>query len=445
MEDEVFYQLTGNPFVDAGIWAICGWVEKENPEDLTKDDLKKITKDIVPLYLTQEWSKNLFSIFPNNPVTNPSIKNKEEKLRQIYSDLIDQLEPVNESGNCISCGRREVSDIRTKSEIPLIGSGKLINFFPNGQPGGDYCPSCTLAVQFSPLALYSCVNFLLLQTNSGKVMHYWCKSSIQDIRSQILTRNYTGCFNEDYKNPVNALFHIIEDIILRYEERWVEENPSITLYHFTNYNQNPDLNIYRVPNSVFRFLADVKNEPEWKTKIVRRGYNWNKIKDKENYKNRWNGVYSNLLNGKSIVGYFINRRNKQSYGGWNLLEYYLMEVRNMDSKRLETLKKVGDALSEYIKETQNIKRLTQLETASNFATFRNLLRLIEKERIKNASIDPIFTLEDFMTGLFPEGNLGWKETQDLLLFRIYENLHNWLIEQDELREEISVEEEKLEE
>ncbi|BAW29299.1 CRISPR-associated protein, Cst1 family [Methanosarcina thermophila] len=443
----MIYHYTGNMFADNGIWAICQWAGKKDPKELEIVDIKECVSDIVPIYLTESWGKTLFSVFPNNAVTNPSVKNKEQRLKEFFEGLISQTEPLKDAGNCISCGKRDVKDLRTKSEIPLIGSGSLINFFPFGQPGGDYCPACTLAVQFSPLVFYACGKLLLIHSNSDKVMRYWAGKAIKDVRRQISVNNYSGCFDEGYKNPVNALFHIIEDIIIQYDENWVEENPSINMYHFTNYNQGPDLDIYRVPTPVFRFLACVK-EPkqftEWK-KIVRRGYfNWDKIKEGDEYKNRGNSVYINLLKGRSIVKYFIDNKNRQVYGDWELLEFYLTEVRNMGGKRLDTLKRVGDSLSEYIKGTENIKRLNQLEMASNFASFRNQLRFIEKDRIKISAQDPLFTLEEFMEDLFPEGNLGWRETQDLLLFRIYENLHNWLVEQDALKSElISSDEEEM--
>jgi CRISPR-associated protein Cst1 len=108
----------------------------------------------------------------------------------------------------------------------------------------------------------------------------------------------------------------------------------------------------------------------------------------------------------------------------------------MGGKRLDALKRVGDSLSEYIKDTENIKRLNQLEMASNFASFRNQLRFIEIDRIKRGYEDSLFSLDDFMEDLFPEGNLGWRETQDLLLFRIYENLHNWLVSKDDLKSKL---------
>ncbi len=117
----------------------------------------------------------------------------------------------------------------------------------------------------------------------------------------------------------------------------------------------------------------------------------------------------------------------------------------MEKKRLETLKRVGDELSEYIKNTQNIKRLNQLEQAKKYETLRNILRLIEKDRVKKSSNKALFTLDEFVTDLFPDGYLGWKETQDLLIFRVYENLHDWLVEQKELLSELNVEEEVMEE
>lgn len=441
------YTFTGNPFVDAGIWAICEWSGRKKPEEIKTEDLKGIVSEIAPIYITSEWVKSLYSFFPNNAVTNPSVKNKGKKLAESLDQLINQVESLEEenSGNCISCGRYNVDEVRTKTEIPLLGSGTLINFFPYGQQGADYCPACTLAVQFSPLVSYACGKLLLIHSNSEKVMHYWAKKAIKDIQRQISVNSYSGCFDEGYKNPVNALFHIIEDIILEYNERWVEENPSINMYHFTNYNQGPDLEIYRVPTPVFRFLAYVKQMEqfsEW-MKIVRRGYfNWDKIKEGDEYKNRGNSVYINLLKGNSIVKYFIDNKTRQVYGDWELLEFYLKEVRNMGSKRLDTLKKVGDSISEYIKDTQNIKRLNQLEMATNFASFRNQLRFIEIDRIKRGYTDSLFSLEDFMEDLFPEGNMGWRETQDLLLFRIYENLHNWLVAQDSLKSELISNEEE---
>jgi CRISPR-associated protein Cst1 len=450
MKTEPIYSFTGSPFVDAGMWAICEWVEKKSPKDITKADLEKAISEIVPLYLTENWSKSLFSIFPNSAVTNPSGKDKkEEKLVQYFQNLAKEVAPLNESGNCVGCGKRDVKSARTKTEIPLIGSGSLINFFPNGQEGADYCPACTFAVQFSPLVLYACGKLLLLHSNSEKVMRYWSKRAIQDVRKQILEKSYTGCFDEEYTNPQNALFHMLEDLITHYDERWMEENASINLYHFTNYNQGPDVRLFTVPTEVFRFLAYMKQHErynDWR-KIVRKGFarksnldqevDWAKFGEDKVYRSFRNAVYDNLLNGRSITRFFFDRMNKAVIGDWSLFSYYLEEVRGMDKKRLETLKRVGDELSEYIKNTGSVKRLNDLERVKDYGRFRNILRLITKERIKQGEDAPLFSLEEYVNYLFPEGAFGWRETQDILLFRIYENLHAWLVEQKDLSAELA--------
>jgi len=456
VEKDIFFQFTGNPFVDAGIWAICEWCKKERPEDLDTDDLRMMIGDIVPLYLTPAWSKNLYSIFPNNPITNPSVEDKKGSMSKFLNDLLHEITPItNEgSGNCISCGRRIVKTVRTKTEIPLLGSGSLVNYFPNGQSGADYCPACTFAVQFSPLIFYSCRKLLLLHSNSVKVMRYWAKRAIQDIRRQMIERDYGGCFNENFKNPRNALFHIIQDIVLGYDERWSEENPSIILYHFTNYNQGPDLDLYYLPTQVFRFLTYVRQHERYHQwiQIVRRGYinvDLNKVKEEGDYRDKMNVVYNNLLTGESIVKFFIDHEGRKVLGNWDLLSYYLKEVRNMEAKRLETIKRVGDELADYIKETENLKRLTQLEQARNYGTLRNILRFIITDRIRKCADKPLFSLDEYVEDLFPDGYMNWKETQDLLLFRIYETLHTWLVEQErsglELIEESSTEEITVEE
>ena len=435
MKTEPIYQFTGSPFVDAGMWAMCEWSDKRTPQELTKEDLEKIVTDIVPIYLTEKWSRSLYSVFPNSAITNPSVKDKKAQITLFLGGLMQDITPLNESGNCIACGKRNVKTVRTKTEIPLIGSGSLINFFPNGQEGADYCPACTFAVQFSPLVFYACVRLLLVHSNSEKVMRYWSRRAIQDVRKQMLEKNFKGCFNEEYTNPQNALFHMIQDLILGYEERWVDENASISLYHFTNYNQGPDVSLYSVPTTIFRFLAYMKQHErynDWK-KIVRKGFarksnesqeiNWEKFGEEKVYRSFKNIVYDNLLKGKPITGFFFDRTNRAVIGDWSLFGYYLEEVRGMDKKRLETLKRVGDELSEYIKKTGNVKRLNDLERVKDYSRFRNVLRLIIKERIKQGEEKPLFSLEEYVNYLFPEGAFGWRETQDILLFRVYENLH----------------------
>lgn len=99
----------------------------------------------------------------------------------------------------------------------------------------------------------------------------------------------------------------------------------------------------------------------------------------------------------------------------------------MDEKRIDAIKELGDKLAYYIKDKNSKKTLYNLEKASNYNTFRNTLRKVSKNKISNGDNELLFTFDDYVMYIFPEGNENWKETQDLLLFRIYEKLHDWMV------------------
>lgn len=114
---------------------------------------------------------------------------------------------------------------------------------------------------------------------------------------------------------------------MSYEERWASEHVSVRLYHLTNYNQGPELDIYDLPAPVFRFLAQVRLHErfsDWR-RLVQRGYRGSKRPRQpstaeaaeDTYKNNRNDVYERLLNNQSITGYFLDTSRKLAYGGWD--------------------------------------------------------------------------------------------------------------------------------
>ena len=91
----------------------------------------------------------------------------------------------------------------------------------------------------------------------------------------------------------------------------------------------------------------------------------------------------------------------------------------MDKERIEVLKKVADKIADYIEKTDNTKRLFAIETAKSYEGLRNVFLKITKDMIANGVGEPLFTIDEFVNDLFPEGALNWKETRDILLFRLY--------------------------
>lgn len=439
MSEELNIKITGNPFIDLGIYALSTKLDKDISE-ITLDDIKKESKVISQLYTEISWKKNMHTVFPNSVLVNPVSTNKPN-LKEMYlenlNSLIDSIEPIQEHGSCMGCGRRDVKEIFGKDAIPLTGSKSLINYFSFANSGADYCSLCALLVQFSPLSLYRCGGkMILLHSDSEKVMKFWAKKAIDNIDVQFSSGDFSGCYNRGITRPTNAIFNIISQVISS-GRRWRRENPSFNFYYFTNFNQGAELDIYTLPNGVFTFLTEIPRDDwfNWSF-IVKKAYNvnWDKVESKDDYKNRSNSVYNNLLEGRSILKSFYNIKFKKTYCTWKLVESYTKEVKNMDKNRIESIKAIGDRLSNYIKNDDSLKTLNSLENASNYNTFRNILRKILKKKIKNGDEELLFTFDEYVIDLFPEGNITWRETQDLLLFRIYENLHEWLIENEYVEE-----------
>lgn len=114
----------------------------------------------------------------------------------------------------------------------------------------------------------------------------------------------------------------------------------------------------------------------------------------------------------------------------------------MDELRLNAIKKVGDAIAKSIRKDERDRRLGQLERANSYGACRNVLRFVIRDRIRQGEEDPLFLLDDYVTLLFPESAdqmTLWRETRDLLVFRIYEQLHNWLKERGFVEEDDEIE------
>lgn len=433
----IYEKLMGNPFVDAGICAICEWNERGvNPEQITTVELEKVIDAVAPRMQTAAGWSNLYGIFPNSVLTNAAYgkRNRVELLKNLCKGYLDGILELEDTGDCMGCGRRAANTWLSKANVPLTGSGPLRNFYPAFAEGAGYCSACALAIQLSPLAFVaSGGRFLILHSNSWSALRSWVRICIRDIREQGLRKEITGCYNPGYANPRNGLFYMAGEMA-QFQDMRVSENIAMQVYCFTNYNQGPDLEIFSLSAPVFRFLR-YAYQSEFKGawyKIARSGYrvNWDKVKSKEDYKNRTNWVYENLLADRSIRGSFLNRRKRRSRGNWELLSLYLREVRTMKETKLDKIKKVGDCIAESIRLSESDKRLKQLERAKNYAEFRKILRYLIRDRIQRGAGEPLFSIDDYMEHLFPANDdfpaTPWRETCDLLLFRVYEQLHNWL-------------------
>lgn len=440
-------RITGNPFVDAGAFAALKWVEKNDLNELTIDDLLKVAEDVSSLY-ANHWKSKLCSIYPNNSITNPANSKKDQQKLAFEKFNIFLKSYKNKTAiKCSSCGFYPAEHNMTKMDLPLSGSGALTNFHPLKSEGIKYCGLCGFFSQISALLCLKCGGRLaLIQSNSKLVYLNWAKKCILEVKSNEVKSNFDSksdktFYSNGYTNPKNALFKCAEEL-LKMEKRY--KHVSLRLYYFTNFQQSPELDIYDLPTSVFNFLAAMfyhDFEKEWQRFIIK-GYKYIAFDDKGNvclkkgnklievqeddYKNKNNRIYEKLLAEKSITNEFYYKR--ENLVSWKIVEIYQKEVRNMSDERLNAIKAFADQVSEMIQTHGLNKRLFEIEKNRTFGEMRSVLIRLLKDRVKYKYQEPLITYDDYCNLLFPEPQY-WQETKDLILFRLYEKLHNWLIEQ----------------
>ena len=300
-------------------------------------------------------------------------------------------------------------------------------------------------------------------------MRLWTARCIKGVNQQYFQQGTGGCFKPDILYSRNGLFFMVDEMILELEEMQIDgdignDDISMEVYSFRNDNQYPDVEMFYVPSLVFQFLHAAKQNPygeAWR-EIVKIGYG--RGKSEEDYKKKKNLVYEYLLEDRSIRGFFLSRRTQKHRGNWELLSLYLQKVRNMKPERIQKIKQVGDLIAKSIRKSgkRGKRQLRDFSDANTYAECRNILLRIFEDRIyQHKEPEPLFSFEDCVEYLFissdnaqswsdelDDGELDeeqkeqlihsisdnitfWRETRDLLLFRIYEKLHSWLTEQED--------------
>jgi len=268
-------EFVGDPIVDSGLMAIK-LLTKRELYDCSNEDIKKASDNLVNLYLTPAWSKDILSIFPNSTYVQTAKNYKREaKTKEFLYELIDNINTFDDgAGYCIFCGKpaykRRDGKPFVKTQIPLVGSSDFTNFFPSFKNGIDICARCALAVQFAPLLFYktggkpsaiSCNNKDVIKAFGMECIEYIKQKRVLNA---FKSKETSGVFEEGFKSPQNALFHLAYKLSTNYKSLLIG-NEEIMIYRIDNYNQNPSgVSIYKLPNNIFKFVISMMKSSEYK-------------------------------------------------------------------------------------------------------------------------------------------------------------------------------------
>ena len=417
--------FTGNPFVDAGIAALCVLTGKKDSKQILKADLAVAIQQITEFYLEGNeirW-QNLGKLFTINCILlNPSNReNRRRKYEEYLRELIQKVGSASSSGNCIACGARDAqpllhSDVYRypyREEYPLTGSGDMLNYFSFFERGMPLCPLCTILLQFVPLYLISNNKQLfLVHSHNPKIMLSLAKEALVSIKKE----SAAGA-NLRFYQPFR--FSSINECVVRIARYLIEKaapygeiygQTAIRLYSFVNSGQVNMLDFIDLPTDVFVFLEG--------TRLGGMNRNLDELfEESVGITKNGRDIYSCIVNEEDISHpFFLRKRERRIVGGWKLLESYLLQVKKMEREKLEVIKKVGRRLYDHLKAT-NFKKLRDLE-AEEYQEFKLALERFQKEKL-------IYEIDDLPL-LFPrdeKGRVFWRETQSILLGYIYELMH----------------------
>lgn len=451
MNDLNLTKLTGDPFADVGGFVIK-YLSDENGVTKGKS-IDTIIEWMAKTYVNK-WAGKIHAFFLNSTITQPAF-NSERKITETieyFRKLINNELPYRE-GYCRILGEKTKLFSAGRDNHILSGSGTFINFHASYESGLAFSKEAIIRSFFVPFGLQQLNDKIaLIYSNYPDLTSFFIKENCQEnIRklNERVANSEGGVLVSDFKNPANALFKFASDCIQdakllhRDEETGdLSEDITLNLLHFTNFGASPEVVLYSIPATVFRFYSkchNYQNKTDW-TRFVRNHYVsskfkdahfneslqiWENKKDKANfdsYKVWRNLIYENLLHGKSVLRYFLKWSVKNKIR-FEIIELYQTQVRKMEKKAVEKIKGMASFIvvgkdDDYIK-----KACTKLNGMRKLSELRRYLLTLEVENMKDKSQkEPLWTIDDYVDYLFPDGS-DWREVRDLLLIATYQNIH----------------------
>ncbi|OQX09199.1 MAG: type I-B CRISPR-associated protein Cas8b1/Cst1 [Desulfobacteraceae bacterium IS3] len=441
-------RFTGDPFVDMGRLVM---------DTLRQKTVEEKIRFVTDVYVDR-WNGKLNSIFLNSKMTSGHVVGKPEVQRmdtlEYYLEILGEKDYVSK-GYCRICANKGTLFEGGRHNYPMVGSGEFTNFYHFQESSLLICKNCLIKLYFLPLGLLQCGGKLMLfQIQSSYAEKLWQKDVILENLDKISRGSSEGILKSNYLNGNNALFKFAADMIEKFK-LYDHASQRITLFYFTNFAAEPDVQIYDLPNPIFSFLKRVL-KPDLKADwmyVVKKHYHfgktnyrfdensqeWIEVKKKietplnaEDYEGtRRNIIYDRLLSGESILG-MLRKVHKSRQLHVHIAITYLKEVRNMRQEQIDLIRKISDKIVAMCQKEGNYKKLmTPIEGAKQSYELRGAILRMAKAYLQNGEAEPFVRSKDYVEYLFPDGQ-SWYETRDFLLICLYEKLHDLRVEPDQV-------------
>ncbi|WP_436416981.1 type I-B CRISPR-associated protein Cas8b1/Cst1 [Petrimonas sulfuriphila] len=439
------FRPTGDPFADAGGYALKEF-EKRYPES----DVLEIIMKATDIYV-DKWNGKINPFFLNSKITQPAfdLKRKKEETKKYFLDLLTD-ETQGNIGICRIMGEKTKLYPAGRDNTVLSGSGTLVNFHHTFQEGIMLSKEAIIRYHFLPLGCELLIGRVaVIHSNNQDITKQFasdcCSRNLRNVGSGLSD----GILKSQSRAPGTALFRFMDNVISEVKKTDNKNNPQnlISLYHFTNFGANPDVQIYTLPFDVFKFYrttqinATIKKQ--WNEFVA--GYYSNAdykkakfygdtstfiyedknetIEVKEDDFKFWrNSIYERLIYNQSIVPQML-KRSREYELSWELIKIYEQYIRKMKKETLAKIEQMADFILSSNDERTITKAIKKLDGVKNSYLLRRfILKDIVAKYYNEGNDEAIVTIEDYAEYLFPDTN-SWQETRDVLLIAIYQKMH----------------------
>ena len=432
---------TGDPFVDAG-----GYALEEFAKRYPDKDILELIEEVSKIYVNR-WDANIYNFFLNSKITQPAFKGgrKIEETMKYFRELIEGKETVGK-GICRITGQKTELFPAGRNNSILSGSGTFVNFHNTFEAGIMVSKEVLIRNHFVPLACMSLQGRIaLIHSNDNKLTAFFAATNCSENLHALAINASEGILNSKYRAPTTALFRFIDKVFGDSEREYEIRNYSLLLYHFTNFSTSPDVKIYTLPATLFRFYTLTQRgeyKEDWnrfveayyrnseykgaKYNESTRNFDFEKKDKIENincveYQTWFNRIYECLLNEESILPYIRNWSEKHDFN-IEIVKKYLTLIRNMKQEAQKKLLQLADFVIEIEGKDRIGKCIQQIKNAKTSSALSRFL--INKVLPKNMELKnpPIITVEEYCLYLFPE-DVYWRDVRDVFLIAIYQRLH----------------------
>jgi len=284
-------QLTGNPFVDTGLYVLAYLAKVESPEQLSLDAIQNVHRDGKELARTNARLKSFTMVFgTNGPLTQtgyrPTGKKKELSKKNIaaYTGVLGAFlsqmqQPSNNYPLCEICGteygfdfdqtvRRAFADAEIPDRgikqvgrewFPLAGStGNDAQALPSASRGLSICAKCLFAVHYMPQGLMLMQGRLVcFQSNHPRIAFELTADLVNDYRERLgaTTDKIEMIGKKEGTTAVTRrLINWMRKLDRAKKEEQLPESADLLIWLFTNAGADADCEIVQVPNIALQFL-----------------------------------------------------------------------------------------------------------------------------------------------------------------------------------------------